>query len=830
MAAIIAFGRNGLVLVNAEVISAVEDFCLAEGHEGVLHCHPAFFNQHECDVVVLDRNVEGGAANGDHRRRRLNAIGVRRAVQFFDVNFDASDPEVEQLTQVTLVAAKGSAGVGEDLEDAAIRHLDFCVSINASDNFLFRIDRIADVDGPRSFILENLNLALRVQHPPGRSRCNRHQLRRRHGNTGEAENRREDTGLDKSTKHYIDSNAITKNTEQFNIRYISCETVEAIFRPINSSAERLPIIRVESVLTMERFMCRIDTQLRVVFATLFLLLVAQEGYAQTYEFPLNWRAIGTTVVYNSRAGLSGGTAAGLWFSSEGDALELQLENGRIFRTSDFLNWTLVPKAGSRVGVAAKVVYRLPEARAKAFSAPGNSYRAYAAGRFLWRSDDTGKHWVNLVAEGETRLIGENVRSISVSPLDSDRVAVLTEEGVWLTVDGGRAWSSLNPGLPNLRLSRLVAAPQAGRGLIAEWENGGLVEWVPGAKAAWVARGPVAAKRDGLRWMDALRPELRLEVRQQGRARVFRSLNGGLQWDDLTSDLEGQEILGLAADRASGAIYVATERGVFYTLNNLELASGPTSWIRLGGNLPREAALDVMLDEGGNFLYASIAGEGVFLTYAPHRRRNPAMISAADLNSRGAAPGGLMSVLGMKLTQVQLAGKALPILSATSDETQVQIPYDAVIPSPALELSAGSGNVRMDLELSETAPVIFTDRDGAPLMLDAESGDLIDPAVALRPGMRIQILLTGLGKVEPAWPAGVAAPSQNSPRVMAPVRVWFAGQTLEVLKAELAGGYVGFYAVEAKLPPVLDDALQPLQVEAGGKFSNTILIRTAFNSP
>lgn len=576
-------------------------------------------------------------------------------------------------------------------------------------------------------------------------------------------------------------------------------------------------------------MCRIDTKLRVQFATLLLLLMAMVGNAQNYEFPLNWRAIGTTVVFNSRAGLSGGSAAGVWFNPEGDALELQLDNGRIYRTGDFQNWTSVAKAGSRVVVSTKVVYRLPEGRAKAFSAPGNPYRAYAAGRFLWRSDDTGKHWVNLVAAGETRLIGENVRAIAISPRDSDRVVVLTEEGVWLTVDGGQAWSSLNPGLPNLRLTRLVAAPQAGRGLIAEWENGALVEWVPGAKAAWLARGPITSKRDGLRWTDALRPELRLEVRQEGRSRVFRSLNGGVQWVDLTSDLEGLEILGLAADRASGAIYVATERGIYYTLNSLELASGPTSWIRLSGNLPREAALDVMLDEGGNFLYASISGEGVFLTFAPHRRRNPSLISAADLNSRGAAPGGLMSVMGMKLTQVQLAGKALPILSATADETQVQIPYDAAMPSPALELRAESGNVLMDLELSETAPAIFTDRDGAPLMLDAESGELIDPTVALRPGMRIQILLTGLGKVEPAWPAGIAAPAQNAPRVIAPVRVWFGGQTLEILKAELAGGYVGFYAVETKLPPVLDDGMQTLRVEAGGRFSNTILIRTSFNS-
>ena len=573
-------------------------------------------------------------------------------------------------------------------------------------------------------------------------------------------------------------------------------------------------------------MCRFDTVRRLWVATLGLFFLAGGAFAQSYEFALTWRAIGTTVVSNSRAGFSSGPVAGVWFVPDGSELEIQLTNGRLYRTADFETWTLAQKAGARATVASKIVDALPEAEAKAYAAPGNSYRAYATGKWLYRSDDGGKHWTNLVAAEGVQLIGAGVSSLSISPVDPDRIAVVTSEGVWMSVDGGGTWVSLNTGLPNLRLTRLLSAPQGGRGLVAEWENGGTVEWLPGAKAGWVVGREARAVRDPMRWADAERPEIRLEARTTDRTRLYRSLNGGVQWDDLTSDLPAQQIYGLAADRASGAIYLATERGVFYTLNNLEAASAATSWIRLGGNVPREAALDVLLNEGGNFLYASIAGEGVFLTYAPHRRRNPSLISAADFNSRAAAPGGLMSVVGMKLTQAQLAGRSLPILSATADETQVQIPYDAVIPSPALELNNGSGAVRMELELTATAPVIFTDRDGAPLLLDAQTGELLDPTQPLKAGMRVQILLTGLGRVEPSWPAGIAAPVRNAPKVVAPVRVWLNGQTLEVAKAELAGGYIGFYAVETKLPPVVDEGFADLRVEAGGRNSNTIRVRTA----
>jgi uncharacterized protein (TIGR03437 family) len=575
-------------------------------------------------------------------------------------------------------------------------------------------------------------------------------------------------------------------------------------------------------------MCPIDTVRRGLVVSLGIFILAGTALAQSYEFALNWRAIGTTVVYNSRAGFSGGAVAGVWFSSDGLSLEAQLPNGRYYRTTDFETWTAVKGPGSHAELLQQGVATLPETGARAFVAPGSTYRAYGAGQWLWRSDDSGKHWTNLVASGESVLIGANVRALAISPTDADRIAVVTDEGIWVSVDGGSSWVSLNSGLPNLRLTRLIAAPQGGRGLLAQWENNELVEWVPGSKAAWVAHGEMLPARDALQWVDSERLELRLEVRNTDRARVLRSLNAGRQWDDLTSDLPAQKIFGLAADRASGAIYAATERGVYYTVNNLETASAPTSWIRLGGNLPREAALDVMLNEGGNFLYVSVAGEGVFLTNAPHRRRNPTLISAADLNSRTAAPGGLMSVVGMKLTQAHLAGQSLPILSATADETQVQIPYDAVIPSPGLELSSAGGATRMDLELTETAPVIFTDRDGAPLLLDAETGELLDPTQPVKAGMRVQILLTGLGRVDPAWPAGVAAPALDPPKVVAAVRVWFNGQTLEVSRAELAGGYVGFYAVETKLPPVLDTGYGTLRVEAAGRDSNTIRVRTVLD--
>jgi uncharacterized protein (TIGR03437 family) len=571
-------------------------------------------------------------------------------------------------------------------------------------------------------------------------------------------------------------------------------------------------------------MCQIDTLCR----TLPLLIVAagtafaQEAATREIEFPLRWRPIGTTLVSHDRAGFSSGAIAGVWFRPDGKGLEVALPGGRLFESSDFETWSPRKAPGPRATLPeAAIVDRLPEADARPLRVNGRAYRAFALGSTLWRSDDSGKNWTNLVSTSEIALIGKSVRHLAISPTDPDHLAAGTSEGLWLSVDGGETWNSLNQGLPNLRLTRLLSAPKDGRGLLAQWESGTSVEWLPGSRDAWHALS-TPSTNSSRRWQNPQRPEVLLEPRTTENAEVWRSLDGGLRWDNLTGNLSAKRLYGITADATSGAIYAATDKGVYFTLNSLENAAPATNWVRLGGNLPRSAALDVLLDEGGNFLYTSLDGDGVYLSYAPHRRGKPTLVSAADLLSHPAAPGALLSLQGAKVDSARMDGKQIPVLSSEDGESQIQIPYDATVSRPKLALSSsGRDDIRLDLDIVDTAPVIFTDRDGAPLLLNAENGELLDPTQALRPGQRLQILLSGLGQVSPAWPAGTPAPLQNAPRVVAPIRVWFEGQTLEVSRAELAGGYIGFYLVETKLPALVDRGSAVLSVEAAGRQSNRI---------
>src|SRR5258708_17356505 len=88
--------------------------------------------------------------------------------------------------------------------------------------------------------------------------------------------------------------------------------------------------------------------------------------------------------------------------------------------------------------------------------------------------------------------------------------------------------------------------------------------------------------------------------------------------------------GIAGEGAGGAVYVATDRGVYWGRADLDSASmQPTNWVRLSDSLPDVPATDVRLDPAGVQLYAGIDGYGVYATIAPHRARNLRIVNAAD---------------------------------------------------------------------------------------------------------------------------------------------------------------------------------------------------------
>ena len=123
------------------------------------------------------------------------------------------------------------------------------------------------------------------------------------------------------------------------------------------------------------------------------------------------------------------------------------------------------------------------------------------------------------------------------------------------------------------------------------------------------------------------------------------------WDALDSPtLAGTPAHGITADRASGSIYVATDKGVFLGHAELETASINPALAELDrAAFPKPPATDVRLDPAGVQLYIALEGYGVYAASAPHIRRSWRIVDAADSTVRPAAPGSLLSVLGANVS-------------------------------------------------------------------------------------------------------------------------------------------------------------------------------------
>ena len=304
--------------------------------------------------------------------------------------------------------------------------------------------------------------------------------------------------------------------------------------------------------------------------------------------------------------------------------------------------------------------------------------------------------------------------------------------------------------------------------------------------------------------------------------VLRTMNGGGFWDDITANLpDTASAHGVTADRASGAIYVATDAGVFLTSTDLGSAGRATAWTPLAGGLPAAAANDVKLDGGGHQIYVALDGYGVYTAIAPHRLRDARVVIAADYSDRAAAPGGLLSVLGARVESGSSDGGAVPVLHASDTASEIQVPFSAKGNMVSLSLTGLAGALTFEVPLKNVSPALFVDQEGTPLIMDAASGILLDSSKPARAGSRIQVLATGLGQVRPDWPAGLEAPLKDPPRVAAAVHAYLDGSPVEVTEATLWPGYVGFYSIEIQIPRIANTGPAELYVEAEGQQSNRV---------
>jgi uncharacterized protein (TIGR03437 family) len=625
-------------------------------------------------------------------------------------------------------------------------------------------------------------------------------------------------------------------------------------------------------------MCRIDTILTVG------ILAGALASAQTApeSVRLDWRKVGSTSVDLRLAAPATGPVDEVWFGPEGGTLYARTHSGRVFETVDFEDWTptaaFVPHADTAGAITAE---RLPAANAVLRVSPADTRRLYALGDNVYVSEDGGRAWTNLTAYKDASVIGPGQHDLAVSPLDPNQLVVANERGVWKSMDGGMSWCGLNRFLPNLNVRRILTTPANGHGVEVELDEAGAVELPPGnnggasvwqaasdlqteregeLRSAYAARlgaeitatavagdvvyagssdGRIWVSRDrGLSWnpphtaasepieeffVDAQEPRVALAAVGGTGARVLRTVNTGEFWDDLSANLPDVPAHGITADRAAGAVYVATDRGVYWAHEDLEAASPASEWSLITGNLPAARATAVRLDPTGSQLYIALEGYGLYAASTPHGAGALRIVNAADFSGRPAAPGSLVSVLGGAIIRARSGDLEFPILASSAATTQIQVPFEVDNGPIGLALEAASGKTSVGLAVQSASPAIFVDRNGAPMLLDADSGLMLDAANTAHSNARIQVLATGLGRVKPEWPTGLAAPLENPPAVVATVKAYLDRAPVEVTRAILAPGYIGLYLIELQLPALVNAGPSELYITANGQDSNRVRV-------
>jgi uncharacterized protein (TIGR03437 family) len=617
--------------------------------------------------------------------------------------------------------------------------------------------------------------------------------------------------------------------------------------------------------------CRIET-VRPVVLLLTVGLAATAGWAQTSP---DWRKVGLSAVDVALAAPATGPVSQVWFSAGGSLLFARTHSGKVFQTADYETWTPAEQAGEPPALATATPARFPDAGAKVIVAPGNRARYYALGRQLFRSDDGGRTWENLTAYKTNPIVGTGQHSLAISPADPDQLVVANDFGVWRSLDGGLTWNGLNQLLPNLTVRRILSTPSGTAGTRAAIDGLGAIELPPGGAvwqpAAGVVADPEAAARehyapvvgaalsavgqagryvfagtaDGRIAMSVdggatfrptpmpagtTGPVERLLVDESGMAlavlrgpgpRVLRTITGNF-WDVLDGNLPEGAAHAISADRPAGAVYVATDKGVFFGRADLLNASSPTvTWTNLTAKLPEAAATDVRLDPAGVQLYIALDGYGLYAAAAPHRVRNVRIVNAGDFTSRAAAPGSLLAVVGARVDSATAAGLNYPVLTGDDTESQIQVPFEAIGPNVSLALRTPNGTVMRDIPVQPVSPAIMVSREGSPMLWDADSGMPLDFRNVAHSNGRMQIWATGLGRVRPDWPTGMRAPMENAPAVIAQVRAYLDGAPLQVSRATLVPGYIGFYLIEVQLPPIVNAGTSELFVSADGQESNRV---------
>ncbi|OFY80957.1 MAG: hypothetical protein A2281_12930 [Bacteroidetes bacterium RIFOXYA12_FULL_38_20] len=239
---------------------------------------------------------------------------------------------------------------------------------------------------------------------------------------------------------------------------------------------------------------------------------------------------------------------------------------------------------------------------------------------LSKSIDGGVNYVSGLDSAITQGAGETgdwVTPFVMHPTAPDTIYTAFNN-VWRSGDGGATWEQLGD-IANSNSFRALAVAPANTKYIYAYRPGTMLRTKNGG-GTWegVSAGlPISSQKLTYIAVDETNPE-KVWVTFSGYAdgnKVYLSLNAGDTWTNISSNLPNISANTIACEYGgyTGALYVGTDIGVFYTNDSIQTANPSAYWISYSEGLPNVVVNELEIHYGAQKLRAATYGRGFWET-------------------------------------------------------------------------------------------------------------------------------------------------------------------------------------------------------------------------
>jgi photosystem II stability/assembly factor-like uncharacterized protein len=249
------------------------------------------------------------------------------------------------------------------------------------------------------------------------------------------------------------------------------------------------------------------------------------------------------------------------------------------------------------------------------TAPTTVYTTCAPFQVL-KSTSSGDFTSWFVAENGINFLDPHLFLVplAIDPSNPQTLYLGTDR-VYQTTDGAGLWQPISPHFAFGPLTTIAVAPSDSNIVYAVSSDRTIVTTNAGAGfgAVWTNRSTGLAPRSITQVAVDPTDSMTAYVTFSGfsgfvdtQGHIFKTVNGGENWTDISGDLPNIPVNDIAIDPDSrGTLFVATDVGVFYT------PDGGVNWRSLVNGLPRVAVLGLKLHEATATLWAATHGRSMW---------------------------------------------------------------------------------------------------------------------------------------------------------------------------------------------------------------------------